>query len=424
MPRDISPLGPQPQNPGPKPSNGVNSDKKGGGGAGGRRREKDEPEPDELDEEEAEAQLTGDSLATHRQAALGDFPEQMPWEQSAEARKKRLEELAKRRGGTPPAATGTSKLALPANPPRPTLGTPKPPVAPTPTNKRLQAGWDPNAAANNTLMAHNTLREQLEERRRQEAERAKQAEQAKSIAAPLGFEALAKPAEQPKEAPLAPSSQPPLDPPSAPASSAPLAAPSTGKLPPTAKAPTGNLPNAGAPPQAPAVPPRNTGGLAAPPPQRQTGPLPQAKSAPLPHREAPVAQPAPQPEAPVAKPTPKPEPPVAPPTAQPAAPPTIEKVVPKAPVRQAGRYRCMYQVLDVTSREPIKGARLEFEPTHDTMLPVVNGVSDEWGVYCSNDPPPGYYQVTVRFPGYVPMTQTRYIVDGETDEGTFMIRKP
>ncbi|HEY9721077.1 MAG TPA: hypothetical protein V6D47_03640 [Oscillatoriaceae cyanobacterium] len=420
MPREVPPLGPQPQNPGPKtPGAGINTDKKGGGNAGGRR--KGEPEPEEPEEQEdEEAQLAGDSLATHRQASLGDFPDQMPWEQSAEQRRKRLEELQQRRTGGPPpaAATGTGKLSLPTNPPRPALNQPQRPGTPTPTNKRLQGAWDPNAAANKTMMAYNTLREQQEERRREEEERAKQARQ---VSAPLGFEAIAIPQEQPPETPVRPVLEPdvPVEP-AAETPQKPAVSRHTGKLDPahpSVQPITGNRPprplEPGQRPPSPLAP-RNTGNLPVPPP-RNTGGLPPAAT-PL-QRETGKVSPAPrQAHQPLAPQTPAPP--------APEAPAALEKIVPKAPARPAGRYRCMYQVVDVATREPVKGARLEFEPAHDSLLPVVNGVSDEWGVYCSNDPPPGYYQVTVRYPGYVPMTQTRYIVDGETDEGTFMIRKP
>jgi hypothetical protein len=32
--------------------------------------------------------------------------------------------------------------------------------------------------------------------------------------------------------------------------------------------------------------------------------------------------------------------------------------------------------------------------------------------------------VTVRYPGYIPQAQTRYLEAGEVDAGTFMLRKP
>ncbi|MFP5504530.1 MAG: carboxypeptidase regulatory-like domain-containing protein, partial [Candidatus Sericytochromatia bacterium] len=293
-------------------------------------------------------------------------------------RQRHLDELTKKRGTGPLGAKG-GPLGRGATGPlgAKRLGEKKPEITPPRSlGRQVEGGFDPTAAVNSTYAAYQHLKERQEERARETEER-----------------------QPPGAPPLMPS--PAWDPAAEVAPAPPRPAPGV----PAAKKPgTGAL---------------GTGSLARPPAKPElrkpaTGPLKPAAAAPRP--EPPAAPPAASggpswidqsvPAAPQ-----RPEP-VVPPRAEEMAPPrpepaAVSRPEPAAmpvekPLPSAKAFLCQVRVLDALSGEAMHGARLEFEPSEDDLLPVVNVVTDAHGWYRANDLPHGRYQLTVRAPGYIP----------------------
>lgn len=89
-----------------------------------------------------------------------------------------------------------------------------------------------------------------------------------------------------------------------------------------------------------------------------------------------------------------------------------------------GSPSCLYRVVDGATQAPLGGARLEMEPVHDDLLPVQHGMADPVGVFRLEQIPPGVYRVTVRAPGYIPVSHTQTIERGRTDQALFVLKRP
>jgi hypothetical protein len=457
---------------------GYEGHKGGQQGQGGKKAPEPEPEPPA--EEDEEGHLDADSFARKR---LGNdaksflTEERMPWEVASDERKKRLAESKQQRGTGPLSQARADARAPKGLPPRAPAAPPpqaKAPTGPLPpaAGRRVEAGWDANAAANSTLNAYQQLRDRQAERDKDhERDEAVAAEDAAAETAArltrghsLNRDAIAAArkgepeAEEPTSAgpswrvepSLAP--EPPVRPP---VPRAPLS-------------PTGPLaprPGAQAEPPRPAAPKLKTGSLGSPmsdkPAAGGRGATPDAGAARDGARREPLARgpilpsEAAQPEAPAPAEPVVPFEAVAPaeapawtePEAVPdvvaAAPdlpvaddePRLEDLIAEEPMLQdilarvpggklGNRVVCHYQVVDVGTKKPLAGARLEFEPVQDDRLPVINGQTDFDGLYKGENIAAGFYQVTVRSPGYIPQMQTHYIKAGEVDEGVFLLKKP
>lgn len=452
---------------------GYEGNKGGQQGQGGKKAPEPEPEPPA--EEDEEGHLDADSFARKR---LGNdaktflTEERMPWEVASDERKKRLADSKQQRGTGPLSQARADARAPKGLPPR-AQATPPPqakaPTGPLPpaAGRRVEAGWDANAAANSTLSAYQQLRDR-------QAEREKDHERDEGIAAEdaaaetaarltrghaLNRDAIAAARKGEPEADEPPAAAGPswrVEPPLA---AEPPARPPVPRAP---LSPTGSLaprPGVQAEPPRPAAPKLRTGSLGGPVSDKpaasgRVSATPEAGPARDGARREPLVRgpimpsEAPQPEAaapaePIApvetpawtEPEVAPVPEVAAAEPAPEDEPRIEDLIAEEPMLQdllarvpggklGSRVVCHYQVVDVGTKKPLAGARLEFEPVQDDLLPVINGQTDFDGLYKGENIPAGFYQVTVRSPGYIPQMQTHYIKAGEVDEGVFLLKKP
>jgi hypothetical protein len=457
---------------------GYEGNKGGQQGQGGKKAPEPEPEPPA--EEDEEGHLDADSFARKR---LGNdaksflTEERMPWEVASDERKKRLAESKQQRGTGPLSQARADARAPKGLPPRaqampqPQAKAPTGPLPPA-AGRRVEAGWDANAAANSTLNAYQQLRDRQAEREKDhERDESAAAEDAAAETAArltrghaLNRDAIAAARKGETEADDASAGGPSW-----------LVEPSQAAEPPARPVvpraplnPTGSLasrPGTPAEPPRPAAPKLKTGSLGGPVSDKPAASgrgaaTPEAGAArdgtrreplvrgPLVPAETPLSAPA-EPTAHVDIPAPVEaptwtEPEIA--AVEAVAPveaalpvaddeprledlmaeePIVQEILARVPGGKLGnRVVCHYQVVDVGTKKPLAGARLEFEPVQDDRLPVINGQTDFDGFYKGENIPAGFYQVTVRSPGYIPQMQTHYIKSGEVDEGLFLLKRP
>lgn len=402
MPREVGPIGPNNNANTPKMQTGVTSgyDRKGNGSSKGKGKE--EPEEEEEEEGEEEAHLDNDTFAARRNKVdAGSFMnERMPWEVAEEERKRKLEEFNRKRaamkGGKP-------------RPHQPVKKDDKPAYEVRALGRQVEGGFDATAAVNTTLSAYNQLRERQQELAKdQNAPRPSAGLDPNAVGPGVKFDPLAPPADRKPQPgrtdkfaswqsaePAAPT-RPPAPPAPRPAQkpAQPAQRPATGPLTPAAGP---------ARPKPPAEPP------AARPAAERPRP---AAPRPEPAAEKPAR---PVPEAVKAEAPARPEPEV------------IEKVVPvaaAASLAAKGEFACQYLIVDTFTGYGVPGARLEFEPISNDLLPVVNGTADTKGWFRQKEMAPGEYQLTVRYPGYIPESITVTIVEGQMDEGQVLLKRP
>lgn len=458
MPREIQGPSNTPQPPktpglGPGGVRAGYDQKNGGGQQQGKKPPEPEPEPIE-EEADEEGHLDADSFARKRYGGqTKDFltDARMPWEVEAEERRRKLAELRKNPGGTGPLSAARQQKAPPKGLPArlslsntPGPAAPKQPPAANTAGRQVEGAWDASAAVNATFNAYQQIKEKQEERDRQSQQPA--AAQGASLeetplnslltkGTGLNRDAIAAARADEAEAPAAggPSWL------AAPADDAPAAPPSTRPiLPKAADAPRSRLSTPAA--HTPRAPKLQTGSLSTPSAKSPTEslrepvaprrePLSREPARPIAPEETPVEFPVVD-ETPVAAPVLEPEL-----EAEAEELPSLEELAEEEPILQGiiprlqaandnPRLGCRYLIMDGDTNKPLGGARLEFEPTQDDRLPVVNGQADFEGMFEGQGIPPGLYQVTVRSPGYIPQMQTHYIKAGEVDEGVFHLKKP
>jgi hypothetical protein len=389
----------------------------------------------------------------------------MPWEVAADERRRKLEELRKERaGGTGPLSAARQQkpvpkglparqpLSGPSTPPT-TLGRPAASPAPNPAGRQIETGWDASAAVNATFNAYQQIKERQEALDRQ----ANTADAAPSestggyltkgptlnrdaISAARGGEETEPDAPAAAGGPswlVAPIEEAPM----------PTPRPSAGPTTPPARTLGGKQASTGRDAGAPRAPRLQTGTLSNPgTPSRPAAGAGRLSREPLAPKEAPRREPMrpvmPEEAAPVVPELFAPEP-VAPELesrieAEEAVlleEPTLEELIEEEPMLQGliprlpsendnPKQVCRYLIVDGDTKKALSGARIEFEPTQDDRLPVVNGQADFEGWFNGEGIPPGLYQVTVRSAGYIPQSQTHYIKAGEVDEGIFHLKKP
>lgn len=412
MPREVSSIGPQnnPQQPRSFQNKDAGiGDRKGSGGQG--RGKEQEPEP-ETDEQAAdEATLDEDHFAAGKKNAnLQHFlNDKLPWEQAEDERQRKLEAIKQKRMGTKgtgPLGAGREMLKPPVLPPRA-------------TGRQVDGGFDATAAVNNTFQAHQSLRDRQAQARRaaEPPQPPAQAPTSRLGRMLTGTDTAPADRTEPLEAPEPPAGRAwPVQTP--PAFESIVVPPPAAPQPVAPPAPTPSRP---APPAARQAPPAKPATGPLKPPVRGAGPLKSLGGT--------LAPEPPEPQAPVARPAaPAPEPPPPPPVAEVVEPaPAPVAVEPPAPVPEAPpapTHLVEVRVFDGDSGHSIPGARLEFEPTVDALLAIVNAQTDTRGAYRSDDVAPGHYQLAVRYPGYIPYSQTLTLVAGQPVQLEIRMSKP
>lgn len=433
MPRDVGPIGPNNSANTPKMQTGVTSgyDRKGNGG--NKKKGKDEePEPEEDEEGEEEAHLDNDTFASRRKKVDAEtfMNERMPWEVAEEERKRKLEEFNRKRAAM--------KDGRP-RPHQPVKKDDRPAYEVRALGRQVEGGFDATSAVNSTLSAYNQLRERQQELSKdQNAPKPAASLDPGAVGQGVKFDPLSAPADrrpQPGRTDKFASWQS-----GDPASGAPAARPTTGPL---QRPAAGAQRPAATPPARPATgplnPPAGPSRPASPP--KAEAPKAEAPARPAAERPRPVApRPEPKVEAKPERPEPKVEPVVAEkvvpvqepmkpeaPVETPVEAPVAEKVVPvaaAASMAAKGDFVCQYLIVDTFTGYGVPGARLEFEPISNDLLPVVHGTADTKGWYRNKDIAPGEYQLTVRYPGYIPEAITVRMVAGEMDEGQILLKRP
>ncbi|MEB3195870.1 MAG: carboxypeptidase regulatory-like domain-containing protein [Candidatus Sericytochromatia bacterium] len=474
MASEIQPNRPTGKVPGGLPSSdSVHMNTRGGNGRGGGRRRQnpdDEPEEGPASSEE-EGKLEADSFlgasASSQMAQL--FSEALPWE-GAQAEPAPHPPQGRTPGprlkGATPLPPRTTKLSNPGAqgssagqgdtdlahiriPEAPTARrTPLAPLVPPGSGRRVDAHFDPTAALNQTILAQQELQNRKQEAPPPSVTPVLPSQQGATEISRLlrqptpSVAPVVPPLEaEPFVGPVLPTEVPDQSEVGAGAATVPEANRSPIPPPP---APSGGparspLPSRPVPP--PAADPRRPAPVAPPPP---------ANHAPGEGLSAAHATPGGAPERPRAPTLPNapeakgiaarsPERPrlsalsdaiealpvltAAPPQ---AAPPHSE---PQAPAKaggpaSSGRAACMYRVVDLLTDIPVARARIEIEPLHDDLLPVINGQTDSDGWFRQSDIPPGEYRVAVRAAGYVPVYKERGLAPSSIDDLAIFLAKP